>query len=90
MVESQAEWEAIIRLLHRCGIVRIIPDGLIPRGRGRRLLQGAFGVGKPGKTVSDGRMLLLLLRFIMGSRATNAVMSVLKGDLQFMAAATFC
>ena len=30
----------------------------------------------------------MLLRFIMDWRATNAVMSVLKGDLQFMAAAT--
>ena len=44
MVESQAESEAIIRLLRGCGIVRIMPDGLIPRVRGRRLLQGAFRV----------------------------------------------
>ena len=35
VVESQAEWEAIIRLLHRCGIIRIMPDGSIPRVRGR-------------------------------------------------------
>ena len=39
MVESQAECEAIIRLLHRCGIIRIMPDGSIPRVRGRRLFK---------------------------------------------------
>ena len=62
MVESQEEWELIVTLLYKAGILREMPLEDVPVVRGRPLLQGAFGVGKPGKTIADGRV---LLRFIM-------------------------
>ena len=52
---------------------------------GRALLQGASGVHKPGKCLSDRRA---VLRFIMGCRATNAVLIKLLDDLNEMAGGT--
>jgi len=85
MVSCQAEWEVIVQMLFEAKLIRIIDDSDIPRFDGERLLQGVFGVSKPGKQVEDG---CNLLRFIMDCRATNAVLAVLRGDLRSMASAT--
>ena len=57
----------------------------IPVVRGRRLLQGGFGVIKPGRFTASG---LPVLRFIMDCRATNAVIIRLVDDLNRMPGAT--
>jgi len=59
-------------------VVEFVPDQRIPRHRGKRVLQGAFLVLKPGKFLPDGRP---SGRLIMDVRATNALMRVLEGDM---------
>ena len=85
MVESDDEWHAVVSLLHQRGVVAATKLEEVPRVRGRALLQGAFGIYKPWKFLTDRRA---GLRFIMDGRATDAVLIKLLDDLSEMAGAT--
>ena len=81
-VEDDAEWENIVRLLLALGIVPAVADAEISRHRGRRVLNGAFPVEKPGKFLDNGRV---VRRLIMDVWQTNALLLCLQGDLPSMA-----
>ena len=52
--------------------------------RGRFLVNGSFGVVKPGKFLDDERP---ILRLIMDFRGTNAATRVLEGDVRSLTGA---
>ena len=85
MVESNDMWIEVVQVLQAHNIVDWTELCRVPRVRGQPLLQGAFGVVKPGKLTKSG---LGVLRLIMDCRATNAVMLRLLGDLETMAGGT--
>lgn len=85
MVESDEVWEAVVKLLADRNIVTWTELSDVPVVDGKPLLQGAFGVIKPGRFTASG---LAVLRFIMDCRPTNAVMLRLLGDLEAMAGGT--
>eukprot|EP00435_Cladocopium_sp_Y103_P069810 s1270_g34.t1 len=66
---SPEQW-VIVQELHKRGLVVPVEDPV--QVRGKMLLNGAFGVPKPGK---------YLLRFIMDFRCTNAATRILTGDV---------
>ena len=53
--KDDSEWVSTVRLLLERRVVEFVPDQRIPRHSGKRVLQGAFLVLKPGKFLPDGR-----------------------------------
>ena len=74
---SEEQWEKIVKELHARGLVRPVEEPL--EVKGKPLLNGSFGVVKPGKFLDDERP---ILRLIMDFRATNAVTKILAGDVR--------
>ena len=74
---SEEQWEMIVKELHTRGLVRPVEDPV--EVKGKPLLNGSFGVIKPGKYLDDERP---ILRLIMDFRATNSVTRILAGDVR--------
>ena len=72
---SSAEWNKIAKALYERGLVR--PVRKCPEMEGVKLLNGAFGVPKPGKVTPEGDP---VLRFIIDLRSTNFFMAQIQGD----------
>eukprot|EP00435_Cladocopium_sp_Y103_P061594 s1327_g23.t1 len=73
---SPEQWELIVQELYKRGLVVPVEDPV--EVKGKMLLNGAFGVPKPGKYLDDERS---VLRFIMDFRCTNAATRILTGDV---------
>eukprot|EP00435_Cladocopium_sp_Y103_P065934 s1385_g28.t1 len=73
---SPEQWELIVQELHKRGLVVPVEDPV--RVRGKMILNGAFGVPKPGKFLEDERA---VLRLIMDFRCTNTATRILTGDV---------
>ena len=76
---TQKHWDVICRELVSRGVACIIPQKDIATFRGAPILNGAFGVLKPGKWIGkpeDGKP---VLRLIMDFRAANSVHRELPG-----------
>ena len=78
---TQQSWEEIAGELVKRGIACMIPPEDIEECRGSPILNGAFGVVKPGKFV-EGPGSAPVLRLIMDFRAANCVHRMLPGDVQ--------
>eukprot|EP00435_Cladocopium_sp_Y103_P034012 s218_g8.t1 len=79
---SQDQWNLIAKDLYERGLVEPVEEPLMVKGK--PLLNGSFGVIKPGKYLDDERP---VLRLIMDFRATNAVTKVLTGDVRSLTGA---
>lgn len=79
---DDGEWEKIVGALWDRNLIR--PVDSYPVVSGERVLNGAFGVEKPGKQTDSG---LPVLRLIIDLRATNCIMDQLDGDLQTLTGA---
>eukprot|EP00435_Cladocopium_sp_Y103_P063332 s18_g24.t3 len=73
---SPEQWELIVQELHKRGLVVPVEEPV--QVKGKMLLNGAFGVPKPGKYLEDERS---VLRLIMDFRCTNAATRILTGDV---------
>ena len=78
---TQSEWDIIAAQLVQRGVARVIEEDQIARHKGELVLNGAFGVVKPNKTVDGGDGPLPVLRLIMDFRAANALHRMLPGDV---------
>ena len=76
---TQAEWETIGRALLERGVATVIEEKDIAVCRGEKILNGAFGVVKPGKWVGDPAQNKPVLRLIMDFRCANSVHRMLPG-----------
>ena len=76
------EWEKIVLAMYERKLIR--PVDRYPVVDGKKVLNGAFGVSKPGKVTKSG---LPVLRLIIDLRATNTIMEQLDGDLQTLTGA---
>eukprot|EP00438_Fugacium_kawagutii_P004408 Skav228593 [mRNA] locus=scaffold1161:70199:75552:+ [translate_table: standard] len=79
---DQEQWDLIAKELLDRGLVEPVEDPLVMRGK--VLTNGAFGVVKPGKYLSDDRP---VLRLIMDFRGVNSVTKVLEGDVRTLTGA---
>ena len=79
---TQGQWEAIARELYSRGLAEPVEDPVMVKGK--PLVNGAFGVVKPGKFLEDERP---ILRLIMDFRGTNAATRVLEGDIRTLTGA---
>jgi len=79
---SREQWNMIVKDLYERGLVEAVEQPLLVRGR--PVLNGSFGVIKPGKFLEDERP---VLRLIMDFRGTNSVSKVLTGDVRSLAGA---
>ena len=79
---SQEQWEKIAGELYRRGLVQPVEDPV--KVKGQAILNGAFGVPKPGKFLEDERA---ILRLIMDFRAVNSVTEIVAGDVRSLAGA---
>ncbi len=66
VMASEEEWNKIAGALYQRGLIR--PVDSVAKVENQRILNGAFGVPKPGKKLEDGRD---VLRLIMDFRAVN-------------------
>ena len=66
VMASEAEWNKIAGALYQRGLIR--PIDSVAKVDDQRILNGAFGVPKPGKQLDDGRD---VLRLIMDFRAVK-------------------
>ena len=82
VMASKKEWELIGGELYRRGLVR--PVEKPAKLDGKLVLNGAFGVPKPGKQTESGNQ---VLRLIMDFRCCNAVCRVIEGDVRALAGA---
>ena len=80
VMADDKEWDLICGALFRRGLIK--PVSQVARLEGVPILNGAFGVPKPGKTLEDGRE---VLRLIMDFRPANAVTRVIEGDVKTLA-----
>ena len=76
---TQSEWETIGRALLERGVATVIKEKDIATCRGQKILNGAFGVVKPGKWVGDPADNKPVLRLIMDFRCANVVHRMLPG-----------
>ena len=76
---TSTEWEKIASEMVRRGVATIIEPDNIAVCRGKKILNGAFGVVKPNKWVGDPALNKPVLRLIMDFRAANAVHRMLPG-----------
>ena len=79
---TQSEWEVIGRALLERGVATVIEEKDIAVCRGEKILNGAFGVVKPGKYVGDPAQNKPVLRLIMDFRCANAVHRMLPGAVE--------
>ena len=82
VMASEEEWNLIAGALYKRGLVR--PVESVARVDDQPVLNGAFGVPKPGKQLEDGRD---VLRLIMDFRAVNSVMKIIEGDVRTLTGA---
>ena len=82
VMATKTEWELIAGELFRRGLVRTVerPASL----DGKAIINGAFGVPKPGKVTEENEQ---VLRLIMDFRCCNAVCRVIEGDVRTLAGA---
>lgn len=82
VMASKEEWELIGAELYKRGLVRTVerPAKLDDK----LVLNGAFGVPKPGKETDQGEQ---VLRLIMDFRCCNAICRVIEGDVKTLAGA---
>ena len=73
---DEKEWPKIVKAMLERGLVRLV--NVCPHLDGKPLVNGAFGVPKPGKVTESG---LPVLRLIMDLRSTNWCMHQLQGDV---------
>lgn len=76
---TQDHWEVIACELVKRGVACVIPEDDIATCRGEPVLNGAFGVTKPGKWVGEPSENRPVLRLIMDFRAANALHRELPG-----------
>ena len=82
---EEEEWKEVVKAMYERGLVQAAK--VIPLIDGQKVLNGAFGVPKPGKTLDTGEE---VLRFIMDLRSTNWMMEQLVADTATLTgAATF-
>ena len=79
---SEEEWGKIAGALYKRGLVR--PVVKVAKVEDQEVLNGAFGVPKPGKLLEDGRD---VLRLIMDFRGVNSVMKIIEGDVRTLTGA---
>ena len=79
---SREEWEKIAGEMYTRGLVKTVEAPVLVRGR--YLVNGSFGVAKPGKYLDDERP---VLRLIMDFRGTNAATRVLDRDVRTLTGA---
>ena len=77
VLASDQEWDLIGKELYDRGLVR--PVARCAAVGEQKILNGAFGVLKPGKLSPNGAP---VLRLIMDFRAVNSVMRVIEGDVR--------
>ena len=82
VMASEDDWNKIAGALYKRGLVR--PVDVVARVDDQLVLNGAFGVPKPGKQLADGRD---VLRFIMDFRSINSVMKIIEGDVRTLTGA---
>ena len=82
VMASEEEWNKIAGALYQRGLIR--PVDSVAKVENQRILNGAFGVPKPGKKLEDGRD---VLRLIMDFRAVNSVMKIIEGDVRTLTGA---
>ena len=76
---TKDHWEVIACELVKRGVACVIPEGDLATCRGEPVLNGAFGVTKPGKWVGEPTENRPVLRLIMDFRAANALHRELPG-----------
>lgn len=76
---TQSEWNTIGQALLKRGVATVIEEKDIACCLGEKILNGAFGVVKPGKWVGDPKANTPVLRLIMDFRCANAVHRMLPG-----------
>ena len=79
---TRQEWEKIAAERYKRGLVKTVEAPVLVRDR--FLVNGSFGVVKPGKFLDDERP---ILRLIMDFRGTNAATRVLEGDVRSLTGA---
>ena len=79
---TQAEWVKIGRALLQKGLVRTLSKEQLFHVQGQPLLNGAFGVTKPGKFARSGAP---VLRLIMDLRPSNHIQVPIVGDIASLA-----
>ena len=79
---QQEEWIKICKAMCKKGLVRPLSRHELHHVNGKPLLNGAFGVEKPGKITSSGRV---VLRFIMDLRPSNYLQLPIVGDIDTLA-----
>eukprot|EP00438_Fugacium_kawagutii_P010394 Skav220394 [mRNA] locus=scaffold639:248658:258388:- [translate_table: standard] len=77
------EWEPLARSLVERGI--LVPTPEVLQFKGEMVLNGLFGVEKSNKPIPDGRS---SQRLIMDLRASNAMLSVIGGDIGTLSGAS--
>ena len=82
VMASEEEWNKVAGALYQRGLIR--PVESVAKVENQRILNGAFGVPKPGKKLEDGRD---VLRLIMDCRAINSVMKIIEGDVRTLTGA---
>ena len=82
VMAKEDDWNKIAAALYQRGLVRPVDN--VAKVDDQMILNGAFGVPKPGKTLEDGRD---ILRFIMDFRAVNSVMKIIEGDVRTLTGA---
>ena len=82
LLASEEEWNLIAKELYDRGLVR--PVARCAAVGDQKILNGAFGVAKPGKLSPKGAT---VLRLIMDFRAVNSVMRVIEGDVRTLVGA---
>lgn len=76
---TQSEWNTIGQALLKTIVATVIEEKDIACCLGEKILNGAFGVVKPGKWVGDPKANTPVLRLIMDFRCANAVHRMLPG-----------
>ena len=79
---NDAEWIKISRVLLAKGLVRPLREHELFLINGQPLLNGAFGVAKPGKLTPEGKE---VQRFIMDLRPSNHLQLPIVGDIACLA-----
>ena len=82
VLRTDAEWVKIGRCLLEKGPARVLSKTELHYMHGKPLLNGAFGVTKPGKFTPSGSP---VLRFIMDLRASNYIQVPIIGDIASLA-----
>ena len=82
VMAKEDDWNKIAAALYQRGLVRPVDN--VAKVDDQMILNGAFGVPKPGKKLEDGRD---ILRFIMDFRAVNSVMKIIEGDVRTLTGA---